>query len=313
MFAVKRLCLPERMTGYSHELLDEILKRCHHLEYLKVSSTYAVWGWSQHLVPVVLNNMPHLQHLEFQTSDLKGFHLSVLIRACRRLLTFKAYFVVETPDKVVEALIERHSESLKCCQLYGTGQLTSLRILGLLTSCSRLEVLALMTSPIGWLPQKMLTLHRIAWARLRGNGEAAVEASDLEKISCPTSAPWVCRDLRVLRIFYTPSPAPLPPTPPKPGPDPLGHEILPRVLYERINTLSKLEELRLGLPEDYSLHRTLSTEHQWIQKIKEALQAFAKLDRLLKLELRGLGPFVSKAELSRIRKKHWKDIQWVHF
>ncbi|KAG0053720.1 hypothetical protein BGZ83_000530 [Gryganskiella cystojenkinii] len=346
--ALRWIDLAYVFINHERERTFKYISQCPNLEWLSVPASYPEWA-STEFAPVIRNHLPYLRHLHLQgygvdrheNQDRVGLAASVLIKSCQphQLLSFSARFVQEGPEPVVTALLESHKESLESCRIYcSTDSLKSESIQGLLTSCPRLEVLELMCpNQAPWYTREDLRLSELIQLQERKR-DPFLDINELTRTR-PGFVPWVCKNLKVLKVKYTAiRRASVSVSASTSTSEELeeedSDEILPKILYEQLGELTCLEDLRLGLAatslkeilvdlEDLKVETTAgwslaaaranSLFETRQQNVRDALQAFTHLTRLQKLELRGLGPFIIRKELNRLRRDHWKDMQWIQY
>ena len=320
-FGLRELILPGRFYDHEQDTLFHFLKRCPNLERLVIPSVY----WPRQvpvLAELIASTMPRLQHLDFSSSPIPGPFVARVVQKCRHLRTFIGHDSHDQPLSLVLA-VSQHWRTLEVFRMHASGVLPSAGILQLLTTCSELEVLDLMRLESRWIwPEEQRRMKENSRLYNRA-GDAFLDVAGMDEFDDPSNAPWACEKLKVLRINYGITSV-----------DSNKDVVLPRVLYEQLSALSRMEGLRLGWvqppPNDDSededlitsdpvaLGETLaSVEEQelqqlGVQNIGAALQAFTKLTRLRKLELRGLKSFIEKEQLGRVRSK-WENIEWIQY
>lgn len=223
-------------------------------------------NWIEDLVTAVQQDkMPFLQHLELKGTCLAQGEdgIAALIRGCRILRSFKAYFVRKGIQEIVQALKINHSETLEELQLFCSIDLTTSLIVTLLTSFPNLQVLDLMCSESPWISSAMVQAQK-RFREISRRGEAVLKTKHEDTKNLLDSKQMLKRfipcweSLRVLRIRCYPFPEPpslenafRPCSEEEDQEEEEEEEIFPKKLYEGISELKGLEELRLGLTLPY--------------------------------------------------------------
>ncbi|GJJ74947.1 hypothetical protein EMPS_07305 [Entomortierella parvispora] len=331
VFGLKDLTVQGLFYDHEQDTLFRFLKRCSNMERIAFPGMH----WSRQvpiLADIIAAFMPRLQHLDFSSLSIPGRFVARVVDKCQRLRTFIGNDRHDNSLPLLNAVLQ-HGDTLEVFRMHANDTLPSEGILRLLTTCSQLEVLDLMRLESRWMaPEEQHKWREYTRVHADRDGPALLDVADMDGDHGPLfCTPWACERLKVLRIHYR-----------TPALESGEDEVQPKVLYEQLSALSRLEDLRLGWiqppPSDLNdsnadglvtsnlvtafrrLHVVAEesaqdeTPHQRarVQNVGVALQAWTQLKSLRKLELRGLKLFIEKDQIKKARRK-WGDIEWIQY
>ncbi|KAF9313986.1 hypothetical protein BG003_004652 [Podila horticola] len=313
---VKELELESVFFNVDHTVFVTFLHQCRHLESISLPNIPDSASTPDYAA-IFTTAKARIRHLDAHRESRSGASLAAMIQASVGLRWFRGARVQNSPQSVVDALLE-HRETLEEVDLTytGTNELTGAMLQALLCACPRLQSFVAM--------KRLNKDHPIMDRHL----DPVLAASDMVTTTATAttgehSLDWACMDLRKLTIRFMPNVDILPN---RIMADEIEQgsakhiPVIPRVLIEQLGRLSKLEDLRLGYVARAKVQRSADvspmgpTEDrgqmvEGMQTVSEAVADLAVLDRLKRLELRNLKKFVDHRALQATRKTHWRNME----
>ncbi|KAG0342968.1 hypothetical protein BG000_010861 [Podila horticola] len=278
-FKLKELSFKcQEYYNFSYYLIPTLLL-CPQLERFTAPRLHYLTGYSD-IAEVLSLTTKRLQHLDMSAVETLGSHAVLFINACVGLRTYRGAFHHTGVQDVYEALL-KHSSTLEVLDLQGTGtdSVASAMIQRLLLQCPNLEQLLAMG------PLKKLGPG--AWT----HGDPILE--ERHPAVEPNAALYRASGrLRVLKLRFW--------------------GVVPEQLVAGLGRWTQLEDLRLGWVRHQDEELTESEIEVHRTNVSKLLDVLSKLDKLKRLELRGLKAFIDKETLKKARRK-WKHCEWVQY
>ncbi|KAF9436838.1 hypothetical protein BGZ76_002799 [Entomortierella beljakovae] len=275
-FQIRQLMVSGRVENGGMRALVEFFKRCPHLTHLGIP-----WGTTRF-------DLPTIRHLDLSSQILSRDSVARLITSCQSLFSFVGGRGSRI-ELVFPNLVE-HCETLQELD-FTRSYMSSYCIHCILCSFPNLKVFKLMT------PYSSIT-SRWDKIKLRHNSDYSIlDAKDIFN----EKKPWVCRDLRVLTLWYCTTTF-LGTTRNNGGFEYRG--AFPNVLFDQIGQLTELNVLWLGCVDNVVPNPTFHRQ----RNEDKGLIGLNKLSKLENLQLRQTKEYIDKDTLKEARS-HWPSLK----